>query len=155
MASVKPTTATFGKFLIKILNAGGDPNNDGNYSQPCGLTSKGFSQKATMGETVVPFCDDPDAPADVERSVLSNTREITGSGVLAMEARQTWQSFYDNGASVTCRIWLNLPLANSGGYWQGNFVLETFNVKAERGKKIEVDITLQSDGEIIWNNASA
>src|SRR5579871_4113768 len=112
--TIKPTTETFGKFLIGVLKIGGDPTQDGDYVYACGLTSKGFSQKATMGETVVPFCDDPDAPADVERAVLSNTREISGSGVLAMEARSLWQQFYDNGVSRTCRIQLNVPKANSG-----------------------------------------
>lgn len=153
--TVKPTTATFGKFVVKVLKIGGDPTADGDYITPCGLTAKGFNQKATMGETVVPYCDDPDAPADVERAVLSNTRELTGSGVLAMEARSTWQKFYDNGVSRTCRVYLDLPLANSGGYWQGLMVLETFNIKAERGKKIDVDVTLQSDGAMPWTDASA
>lgn len=147
----KPTTLAFGDFLIKLETSEGS----GVFSAPCGLTSKGFNQTATTQETVVPDCDDPDAPADVERAIDALSREISGSGVLAMEARDTWQDYYDSGLKKKCRVYLDTTLANHGGYWEGYFVLTAFNVTATRGQKINIEVTMMSDGQIVWNDADA
>lgn len=147
----KPTTLTFGKFLIKVGD-GADPEV---FSAPCGLTTKSFNQTASSQETVVPSCDQPDAPAYVERAIDALSAEISGSGVLAAESIDVWRDFFESGESKNCRVYLDVPLADNGGYWQGAFVLTQFNVGAERGKKVSVEVTLQSDGEYTWTDAAA
>jgi hypothetical protein len=43
----------------------------------------------------------------------------------------------------------------TGGYWQGKFVLATFNVAAPGvGQKSTGDISLQSDGPAPWTPGS-
>jgi hypothetical protein len=149
----KPTTLPFGKMLIKVLRSGGNADTPGDYVAPCGLTTKAFNQSVSTQETTVPDCDDPDAIAYVERLADSKSAEISGSGVLAMESRQTWEA--NLGVSNTYRVFLDATLADHGGYWQGNFVLTTFNVAADRGQKIRGEVTLQSDGEYAWHDADA
>lgn len=150
-----PTTETFGKFVIKILRDGGDKDTTADYQKPCGLTSKGYDQTQSVQETDVPDCDDEDAAAQVERSVQAQSRSFSGTGVLAMEWRARYQAFYDGAVSKYCRIYLDVPLAEAGGYWQGKFILTKFSLKADRGKKIEVDIQLDSDGAAPWIDADA
>lgn len=146
-----PTTLAAGDFLVKLETSEGS----GVFEAPCGLTSKGFSQSLSVQETIVPDCDDPDAPAQVERAGDALSREFTGSGVLAMGSRSKWQNWYDSGLKKKCRVYLDTTLANSGGYWEGYFLLTTFNVSAERGQKVRCEVTMMSDGLIDWNDAAA
>lgn len=140
----KPTTHTFGEFLVEI-ESGDSP---GVFYAPCGLTTKGFNQTANTQETSVPDCDNPDAPAYIERAVDTITAEVSGSGVLAEEAFPVWQEWFDSAASKSVRIY---PMGGSKGYYGGNFILSAFNMTVQRGQKVNVEVTLQSDGQAIWN----
>lgn len=140
----KPTTHTYGEFLIMIESA----DSPGIFVAPCGLTTKAFNQTANTQETSVPDCDLPDAPAYVERAVDTISAEISGSGVLAEEAFDTWQVWFDSAAARTCRVY---PMGQSGGFYEGDFVLTQFNTPVQRGQKVNVDVTMQSDGQYIWN----
>jgi hypothetical protein len=143
----KPTTFTFGQFLIQVGD-GADPEV---FSQPCGFTQKGFNQTANMQETSVPDCDDPDAPAYIERAVDTLSSEVTASGVLAGEAFETYQEWFDSALSRNCRIYLK---GQTGGYYAGKYVLSAFNATNQRGQKTNVDITLSSDGQWVWTPGS-
>lgn len=147
----RPTTLAFGDFLI-LLGNGANPEV---FTAPCGLTSKGFNQSASTQESTVPDCDNPDAPAYTERDIDALSAEISGSGVLAMESAAIWQVWYDSGLPKNVQIKLDQTLANHGGYWSGAFVLTGFNITGERGAKVKVDLTMQSDGAFTWNPASA
>jgi hypothetical protein len=151
----EPTIETFGKFVVKILKVGGDYTNSNDYEKPCGFTSKGYDQTKSVNETEVPDCDDEDKAAQVRRSTKALSRSFSGNGVLAMEWRARYQSFYDAQDSVYCRIYIDDVLANAGGYWQGKFVLTTFNSSADKGDFIKVAIELQSDGDVPWIDADA
>jgi len=140
----KPTTHTFGEYLLKI-ESGDSP---GVYVAPCGLTSKGFNQSASTSDTNVPDCTNPDAPAYVERAIQSISGEISGSGILAEEAFNTWQQWFDSGLAKSVQIY---PMGSAKGYWGGQFRLTGFNTSAALGEKVQVEITIQSDGQWIWN----
>ena len=145
---MKPTTSAFKDFLVKI----GDGASPEVFGAPCGLTSKGFNQTANTQETSVPDCDDPDAPAYVERAVDTISAEISGSGVLAKEAHDdVWQPMFQGAASKNVRVY---PFGDSGGYYAGKFVLTAYNNAVQRGQKVNVDITLSSDGEYTWTAGS-
>lgn len=143
-----PTTTKFGDFLIKVGD-GGAPEV---FSAPCGLTSKSFNQTASAQETVVPDCDDPDAPANVQRTVDSLSRDLSGSGVLAKEAfDDVWQPWYTSGLSKNCQVY---PNGAAGGYYQGAFLLTTLSMTANRGQRVNVSVTMQSDGDVPWTPGS-
>ena len=61
------TTYPFSKFLVKI----GDGAAPEVFTDPCGLTSKGFTRTANLNDTNIPDCDDPDAPSWLGRDVVS------------------------------------------------------------------------------------
>jgi hypothetical protein len=144
----QPTTFSFGKFLLKV----GDGASPEVFSAPCGLTAKAFNQTNTTVESIVPDCDDPDAPANVERGITSKSRDISGTALLTSESFQTWQDFYDSDYSKNVRVY---PMGASGGYYQGKFILATFNIAAPAiGQKSTGDITLQSDGPCPWTPGS-
>lgn len=141
----KPTTHTFGEFLIMVESA----DSPGEFYSPCGLTTKGFTQTASTQDTSVPDCDLPDAPAYVERAVDTISAEISGSGILAEEAFPVWQGWFDSAAARTCRVY---PMGQSGGFYEGDFILTQFNSSVQRGQKVPVDVTMQSDGQYLWHD---
>lgn len=140
----KPTTHTSGEFIIQIEST----NSPGVFEAPCGLNSKGYNQSASTQDTTVPDCANPDAPAYVERAVDAISGEISGSGILSEEAFPTWQGWLDSGLRRSVRIY---PMGSSKGYWGGYFLLTAFNVSADRGQKVQVEVTMVSDGQAIWN----
>lgn len=139
------TSTSFGNFLIKLGNGAGPEV----FAAPCGLTTKGFNQTANVQETTVPDCADEDAAAYIERDVDTLSSEISGSGVMTSEAFTTWRVWFASAASKNCRIY---PNGATGGYWQGAFILTAFNLTAQRGQKVNVDVTMQSDGAYTWVN---
>jgi hypothetical protein len=139
----KPTTFTFGQFLIQVGD-GADPEV---FAEPCGFTTKGFNQTANMQETAVPDCNDPDAPAYIERAVDTLSSEISASGVLAGEAFDLFQDYFSSIASRNCKVFIK---GQTGGNYAGKYILSAFNITNSRGQKHNVDITLSSDGQWIW-----
>ena len=144
----KPTTMKFGDFLIEIGD-GGAPET---FGAPCGLTSKTFGGTADTVDTLVPDCDDPDAPAWKERAVQSLARDISGQGVLAAEFLQQWDDWFSSGLSRNCKI--TLPKPAPGFVWSGAYLLTSFSVTADLGDKVKVNISMTSDGQVTRAAAS-
>ena len=135
----KATTYKFSQFLILI----GDGASPQVYGDPCGLTSRGFNRTAEMNDTNTPDCDDPDAPSWLERDVVSLSGEMTGSGVVAQESIDTWDDWFETGESRDVRIELGSRV------WEGKAKLSQFNITAERGQRVNVEVTIVSDGPIL------
>lgn len=141
----QPTTTSFAKFYILV----GDGESPENFDAPCGLTSKAFNQTASTQDTIVPDCDDPDAPAFTERAVDALSSEISGDGVLAKEAHdEVWQPWLFSAAPHNVRIGLGaIPDVLVGGYYEGPFLLTQLNMSADRGQKVRGAVTILSAGE--------
>jgi predicted secreted protein len=123
------------------------------FAAPCGLTSKGFDTAASSNEVAVPDCDDPDAPAWIERVVKSLSSKVTGSGVLAAESFDVWRDWSLSGLAKNVRVELQPPTGSTGlalGYYAGSFILSAFSLKAALGDKVTVDVTMDSDGQVTW-----
>jgi len=135
----KATTVRYGQFLIQV----GDGASPEVFADPCGLTSKGFNRTAEMNDTNVPDCDNPDAPSWLERDVVSMSGEMTGSGVLATESVDTWDEWFESGASRNVRVKAGTR------EWRGLAKLSAFNITAERGQRVNIEVTIVSDGPIL------
>lgn len=142
----KPTTVTGAKLLIQIGD-GADPEV---FAAPCGLNTKGINFGKETNDVTVPDCSDPEAPAWVERIATSLSAGVSGSGLLAQEALATWRGFFLDTDGKNCRIKID---GAGWGHWAGNFICTTFNVTGEDGDKIQVEIELQSNGEVAWVDA--
>lgn len=147
----RPTTLSSAKLLI-LIGDGAEPEV---FAAPCGLTSRGINFSKETNDVTVPDCDDPDLPAWTERVVSALSGTVSGSGVLAMEALETWREFFFSTEARNCRIRLDTTLANNGGHFEGRFHCTSFNVTGDIGEKIQVEIELQNDGEIVWVDAVA
>lgn len=146
----RPTTYSSKKLLIQ-LGDGGTPET---FGAPCGLTTRGIQLSKETNDVTVPDCDDPDLPSWTERDVVSLSGEVSGSGILAAEAFETWRDAFLSTDPVNCRIKIDETGANGGGYFYGAFHLTALNVTGEIGNKIQVEVTFSSDGEIAWTDAA-
>lgn len=135
------------KFLIYIES----PDSPNVFIAPCGLTTKGITYSKAVNEVIIPDCDNPEEVAWTGREAQSKSCEISGSGVLAMETNQLWHDFYDEDAARTCRV---VEVDALGGTHEGNFHLTNLAKTGAQGEKVNVEITLQSDGPVIFTQGS-
>lgn len=135
------TTYTFSQFLVKV----GDGASPEVFTDPCGLTTRGFTRSANMNDTNVPDCADPDAPSWLGRDVVSYHGAIAGSGVVAKESFQTWEDWWNDGATRNVRIELGNPVEYA---WIMPAKLSDFAVTSERGKRVDMTVSIVSDGAV-------
>src|SRR5262245_42004282 len=140
----KPTTFPF-KDLIILIGDGATPTEG--FTAPCGLTTKNFELSANSNEVQVPDCDDPDAPAWIERVVATMTGDIAGNGVMAKESFTLWRDWALQGVTKNARVQI---VGTGMGYYGGAFILSSFAISADLGDKVQVDIAMDSDGQITW-----
>lgn len=146
----KPTTFSASKLYVSL----GDGASPETFAAPCGLTTRGFTLSKDTNDVTVPDCADPDAPAWTERAVRTLSGEFTGSGILAAEALSTWQAAFDDTSSRNARVGINAVAADNGGYYSGRFHLTNFGWSGDLGDKIKVSVTMVSDGELTWVDAT-
>ncbi len=136
------STIKFGKMVVKLGN-GASPEV---FEAPCGLTTQALNRGKTLNETNVPDCDDPDAPAWTGREVQSLSWSISGSGVLAYESVALWEDFFDSTDSKNVEVTIIFPAQTR--VYRGRAHLETLNISADLGAKVQMEISLQGDGEL-------
>lgn len=146
----KPVTVKFGKFFVRLSDGGSPPE----FIAPCGFTSKSFTRNKTLNEVPIPDCDNPDAPAWVDRDVQSMSATISGSGVLAKSAVPIWEAALASTDSIECEVELEYPDGDSDVY-TGNFHLESFEITGSNGERVQVSVSMQSDGEIEYDRTVA
>jgi len=137
----KPTTFAGTALIIKV----GDANSPEVFAEPCGLTTKGFDEKSATNTNIIPDCDNPEALAWESTDVSSRSVEISGQGLLAQEALATWNAFKADPNGRNCQIYLGTNL-----YATGLFKVTDFKITGARGNKVQVDITIKSDGEVTY-----
>jgi hypothetical protein len=147
----KPTTINASKLYISL----GDGAPTEVFAAPCGLTTRGMTLTKDLNDVTVPDCDDPDAPAWIERTVASLSGEVTGSGILATEAWPVWRNRYNATTSGNVRIGIGVPLAQNGGWYAGKAHITSLAVTGDLGEKLQVAVTLVSDGAWTWVPASS
>lgn len=141
-----PTTVPGSKLLIEIGD-GATPTEV--FDQPCALNSKGINFTAAANEQNVPDCDDPDAAMWIARTVTTLSAEVAGSGILALESYEIWREWFASALFRNAHVKVDVP-APDGGYYSGRFILSNFNTTGNQGELSQVEVTMQSDGPVLW-----
>lgn len=141
----KPTTLRWTKLSI-WPGDGGSPEDF--TSAVCGLTAKGFTIGGDTSDSVVPDCDDPDLPSWTERVMRSLSSGVTGAGIMAEETLATWRDWALSGEAKNVRVVVD---ASTPGYFYGSYLLTAFELTGNEGDgKMQVSVTLASDGPVAW-----
>ena len=138
----QPTTAKFGKFRVLIGN-GADPET---FSAPCGFTSKAFTLSKNLQEITIPDCDDPDAPFWIARDTESLSASITGEGLAAAESIQAWTDAAYSTDPINAKV--EIEFATGTLTFSGPFHIDNFNPSADQGGRVQLSVSMQSDGQI-------
>lgn len=144
-----PTVLTGTKLLIMV----GDGQSPETFSQPCGLTTRGFDLKASTNSTLIPDCTDPSLPAWEAKDINALSAEISGSGVLALEALDTWVNWFMGATAKNAKVVIdNTP--SPAGHFDGSFILSDLKITGQRGQKILVDVTIVNNGTVVYTTGS-
>lgn len=142
-------TIPYSKFRILLGNAASPEV----FAAPCGLNTRALRRSKTTNEIDIPDCDDEDAPAWVGREVRSLDWSVTGEGVLAEQAVEDWEAFFNSTDSRNVRIEMVFPSTVSGSPGTiakvGRAHLTSFEVTGNRGEKVTVSIELSGDGALV------
>ncbi|CAN7598866.1 phage tail tube protein [Bosea sp. LjRoot237] len=142
------TTIRYSGYRV-LLGDGADPEV---FSAPCGFTERSFSVNRELSETNVPDCTSEDSPSWLERDTTSQSASINGTGVLSIEALPTWLALLGTTESFNARIEIWVAGAKVG-HWQGAFALESFESSATKGERVNVTVSMQSDGVVAYTAA--
>ncbi|WP_100961067.1 phage tail tube protein [Bosea sp. FBZP-16] len=132
-----------------LLGDGADPEV---FAAPCGFTERSISFNRELSETNTPDCADEDAPSWLERDVTSMSATINGTGVLEATALPIWLGLLNTTVSFNARV----ELWREGvkvGHWQGAFALESFETSGTKGERVQVTVSMQSDGVVAYTAA--
>lgn len=139
----QPTVLAGTKLLILV----GDGNSPELFAEPCGLTTKGFDLSASTNTTLIPDCDNPEAPAWEAKDVNSLAAQVTGQGVMAVESFAIWNEWFLSASAKNAQVKLD---SDDLGYWEGSFILSGLKYGGTRGQKVTIDITLVNTGAVVW-----
>lgn len=139
----QPTVIPGTKLFI-LLGDGASPET---FASPCGLTSQGVDFTASTNTTLIPDCDDPEAPAWEAKDINALSVQVTGTGVMAVESFDIWNDWFQNAEIRNVQIKLDAP---SLGYWVGAFILSSLRYGGARGEKVTIDATLVNSGAVPW-----
>ena len=138
----QPVTARFGKFRVLLDLAG-----TGTHTAPCGFTSKSLTLSKSLSEVALPDCDDPDAPITLGRDVESISASVSGEGVLAASAVETWLDAYESVNSVAVKV--EIEFSTGTVTWTGSMHVESLEIGAEQGGRVTLNVSMQSDGALV------
>lgn len=144
-----PITARFGKFKILLGNSATPIV----YTAPCGFTSKSLSLNKSLSEVSLPDCDDPDKPIVIGRDVESVSASISGEGVLAAGSVVTWLDAYEKTDSVPVKV--EVEFSGGSVTWTGKMHIESLELGAEQGGRVTLNVSMQSDGELVRTDTFA
>lgn len=146
-----PTTIRGSRLLIKIGD-GADPEV---FTHPCSINAeRGIEFSAEMTTTNVPDCDDPEAAQWTGREKKGKSATITGQGVLNASDQDLYFEWFDSEDTKNVKVADTISGASGGRIYTGAFHLTRFRKTGTVGDKVQVEITLESDGAITKSNAA-
>lgn len=152
MARANPVK--FSEFIVKIGD-GGSPSEA--FAAPCGITTRSLNRSAERSIANLPDCDNEDLPSVQEGTVTSTSWTITGSGLLTVDALDTWDDWFESGAERNVQVTKVGAGANGGRTWSGRAHLTTLNYsgsKEDNGGKMQIEVEIAGQGELTRVNAA-
>lgn len=145
--------ASFQQYYI-ALGDGATPTEA--FTRPCALASRTFTLTGTPAEVNLLDCADESLPMWTSREISIMSGTVAGEGTLDPDDLETWREWMLSAEVKNARIMLDLPVADGGGYYEGPFVLTTFeNVSSKENGTVTFSLEMMSAGTITWTDAAS
>lgn len=142
----QPGTIKGGKVRLLL-----DIDGNGTYAAPCGLNSRSVTFGKGLETTPLSDCDNPDdLPWDINDATSRNI-SVSGEGVFAVEAKDTWLSAWESNESIPAKLEIEWP-ANTDTF-TGNMQIGPLEVGATNGRRVTLTVNAVSDGEMVRTTA--
>jgi len=142
------TTIKGGKVRVKL----GDDAAPIAYIAPCGLTQRSLTLTKNLNEVSIPDCTDPDKVDWIGRDAASLSMSISGEGVLASESIEAWLDAWESIDSVPVQVEIVFPATTYT--YTGKMHVENLEVGANNGERATINVSMQSDGEMVRASAA-
>ena len=139
---VAPTFGDFQDFILRLE----DQAAPGTYVKICGLTSRGITKTNNINEQAVPADCDDESLTDLISTVETRQATMEASGLYTQQAKAALESWFnDSSANNPQNIQVEYPFPASGEtqFEQGPALLETWTVTAEKGNKVEAELSIR------------
>ncbi|PZO78439.1 MAG: hypothetical protein DI629_12115 [Mesorhizobium amorphae] len=142
----KPVTRRGTKLRILQGNGGGSET----FTAYCALNAKTVRFQSQTNDFYVPDCDTPDAPAWREIVKSGRSMTVSGSGILNMTDLTRYQAAYNDDDVLNYRVELDGTNTVAGGHWSAPFAVTELEVTGNDEDLVQVSITLESNGAVVW-----
>jgi len=136
-------TITGGKIFVFL----GDNSNPIVYTAPCGFLERSLSFSRSLNEVNIPDCDDPDAPDWIIRNVSSLSMSISGNGVVASSNIEVWMGAFETASPAKTKVEIVFP--DKKVTYTGEMQLESVEIAGSRGDTVSLNVSMQSNGEMV------
>lgn len=142
----QPGTIKGGKVRLLL-----DIDGNGTYAAPCGLNSRSVTFGKGFETIQLSDCDNPDdLPWDANDATSRNI-SVSGEGVFAVEAKDTWLSAWESTDSIACKLEIEWP--SNTDTFTGNMQIGPLEVGATNGRRVTLTVNAVSDGEMVRTTA--
>jgi hypothetical protein len=133
---------------LKLLVKKGDGAVPEQFKSFCSVTAKTIRFEGQENTFDIADCENPDAITWLVSEMASKRVLIDGSGTLNAPDFDEYFEWWDTGVSSNCQIVLDIPAADGGRILAGAFKLPSFDLTGNRGEKVNVNLSIGSDGPV-------
>lgn len=139
------TAVAHAKGVTLVLKVG-DGASPEVFTPKCSINSeRGITFTATLSDTVIPDCTDPEAIATVARDKTDYSASFTGAGILDVGEELEMFNWLVSPDSKNCKV----IVAGAGGTtFTAAWHLGEFAITGNLGGKLEFSCSLSSDGAV-------
>ena len=131
----------YGSFLLEI----GDGASSETFAQPCLINGdKAVEITTTYSDDVIPDCDNPTAPAQVNRYPDQTSVTASGTGKLHQTDAKTYADWAADGSVKNCRMEVGTAGQSGAFVITCPMVCTGYSLRATRPTTVEVDLSFAS-----------
>lgn len=125
------------------------------YEFLCMASTKAANFASEMEDATVYDCADP-TKVPVRKSIVRKRMlDVPISGKVDALKFKALRDAEEDSTTLNLKIVIDVPLAQGGGYWSGDFRIESLEVASSDNGIVTFSAQLKSDGEYPWTDAAA
>lgn len=139
------TAVSHAKGVLLVLKVGDGATPEA-FTARCSINAeRGITFTSTLNGTPIPDCDDPEALAAVANDKTDYSASFTGSGILNVGQELEFFNWWKSKSPKNCKVIVD---AAGGSTFTAAWHLAEFSITGARGGKLEVSLSLTSDGAV-------